>query len=30
MAAQDLLNHADMALYKAKEAGRNTYRISEV
>jgi diguanylate cyclase (GGDEF)-like protein len=30
MVAQDLLNQADIALYKAKEAGRNTYRISEV
>lgn len=29
MVAQDLLHQADMALYSAKQAGRNTYRIFE-
>ncbi|MDP3267704.1 MAG: GGDEF domain-containing protein [Legionella sp.] len=30
MVAQDLLNQADVALYKAKQAGRNTYRFNDL
>lgn len=30
MSAQDLLNQADVALYKAKQAGRNTYRVNDL